>query len=233
MLAAVVGNARDQELDIVLLSAQGRPGHPQPDARASTRPRVRVHRDGRRPARQPRAVDRVGAGRRPHRVLRAHREGQDARSSRTSSTGKTEQQHRPERRWTARSRRRSARTARRVAFAGAAGRRQRHLRGRPRDAASSRTSRRTRSRTTRRRSRPTARRSSTRRASAATTSCSSSTSRPAQKKQLTFGTHDDTGAEVLRRPHDRLHVDGDRSEGRRSRRKWRATATSRTSGRWT
>ncbi len=78
MLAAVVGNRRDQELDIILISAQGRPGHPQPDEGLRQGPRLRVHRDGRRPARQPRAVDRVGADRRPHRVLRAHREEQDA-----------------------------------------------------------------------------------------------------------------------------------------------------------
>ena len=56
--------------------------------------------------------------------------------------------------------------------------------------------------------------------------------RPA-KKQLTFGAHDDTAREVLRRPHDRLHVDGDRSEVDDSPPRSRATATSRTSGRST
>ncbi len=57
---------------------EGRQGHPQPDRRVQQGPRLRVHRDAGRLPRQRRAVDVVGAGRRSHRLLRAHGEAQDA-----------------------------------------------------------------------------------------------------------------------------------------------------------
>ena len=50
----------------------------QPDQRLQQGPRLRVHRDPGRLPQQRRAVDVVVAGRRPHRLLRAHREDEDA-----------------------------------------------------------------------------------------------------------------------------------------------------------
>ena len=47
---------------------EGQQGHPQPDERLQQGPRLRVHRDAGRLPQQRRAVDVVGAGRRPHRA---------------------------------------------------------------------------------------------------------------------------------------------------------------------
>ena len=88
----------DQELDIVLISAQRRPGHPQPDQGLRQGSRVRVHRDGRRAARQPRALDCVVAGR-----ATASRTSRGPRRTRRSIiqnvvTGKMEKRYRAEER---------------------------------------------------------------------------------------------------------------------------------------
>ena len=88
MLAAVVGNRRDQELDIVLISAQGRPGHPQPDQGLRQGSRVRVHRDRRAACA---ATSCPGSrGRRSAIASRTSRAPRRTRrsSSRTSSPGK-------------------------------------------------------------------------------------------------------------------------------------------------
>ena len=52
-----------------------------------------------------------------------------------------------------------------------------------------------------------------------------------QKKQLTFGTHDDTGAKFFD-DHTIVFTSTATDPNVRSRRRWRRTATSRTSGRW-
>ncbi len=78
ILAAVVGNSHDQELDIILISAKDGQIIRSLTPGFDKNMRLGVHRDGRRPARQRRALDRVVASRRPRRVFRAHREGQDA-----------------------------------------------------------------------------------------------------------------------------------------------------------
>ena len=76
-------------------------------------------------------------------------------------------------------------------------RHRRHLHRQPRHRARSRTSPTTSSATTRRPTPPTASRSSTCRGSAATTSCSAGTSPTNKKTQITFGTHDDGGAQFV------------------------------------
>ncbi len=91
---------------------QGRQGHPQPDRRLQQGQGLRVHRHARRLPQQRRAVDVVGAGRRSHRLLRAHREGQDAHPAERRHPQDREAD-RAEDRSTCRSRRTSARTARR------------------------------------------------------------------------------------------------------------------------
>ncbi len=73
LFAGVSGNRKDQEMDIVLISAKDGQVHPQPDARLRQGPRLRVHRRARR-AVEHRAVDELVAGRRPPRLLRPHRE---------------------------------------------------------------------------------------------------------------------------------------------------------------
>ena len=142
-------------------------------------------------------MDVVVAGRRSHRLLRAHGEAEGRWSSRTSLTKKIEKRFEHQDGRHGRSRPTSAPTARwspspalRNAIADIFTidlddrrdqepdqRRVRRLRARP--------------------GRPTASRSSTWRASAATTSCSASTSPTGKKTQLTFGTHDDGGAQFV------------------------------------
>ena len=71
LIAAMTGNRRDQELDIVLLSAKDGSVDQEPDERLRPGQGLRVHRDARQPLGL-RAVDDVVARRRPPRLLRAH-----------------------------------------------------------------------------------------------------------------------------------------------------------------
>ena len=92
LMAVAAGNRKDQELDIVLLSTKDGKVIRNLTERLQPGPRLRVHRDARRLPQQRRAVDVVGAGRRSHRLLRAHREEEDAdpperRHARRSSSG--------------------------------------------------------------------------------------------------------------------------------------------------
>ena len=89
---------------------QGRQGDPQPHRRLQHRLRLRVHRDAWRLPRQRGAVDVVVAGRRPHRLLRAQGEAEDARPPERPDAEDREAL-RAEDRWTCRSRRTSAPTA--------------------------------------------------------------------------------------------------------------------------
>ena len=215
MLAAVVGNRRDYELDIVLISARDGAGDPQPDQGLRQGSRLRVHRDDRRPARQPRAVDRLVAGRRAHRLLRAHREVEDADHP-ERRLRQDRRAHRPE-------------DGRRPGVAVVQpGRPQSGILRRSRTAITDiftvdletgevdERDEGRRSPTTRRRSRPTASRSSTPARVGGNDKLFRSTSATGEKKQLTFGAHDDTAAKFYRRPHAGVHVDGDRSERRAS-----------------
>ena len=89
LIAVVAGNRKDQELDIILLSTKDGKVIRNLTGGFDTGPRLRVHRDARRLPRQRGAVDVVVAGRRSHRLLRAHREAEGRSSSRTSSPGRS------------------------------------------------------------------------------------------------------------------------------------------------
>ena len=78
LMAVAAGNRKDQELDIVLLSTKDGKVIRNLTERLQQGPRLRIHRDARRLPQQRRAVDVVGAGRRSRRLLRAHREDEDA-----------------------------------------------------------------------------------------------------------------------------------------------------------
>ena len=73
LIAMATGNRRDQEMDIVLMSVEGRFDHPQPDQRVRPEPRVRVHHHARH-AVQHGALALVVAVRRRDRILRPCRE---------------------------------------------------------------------------------------------------------------------------------------------------------------
>ena len=112
MLAAVAGNRHDQELDIILLSAQRRPGHQEPDAGLRQGPRASS--TSRRPAACAATSCRGSRGRRSATASRTSCAPRRTRrsSSRTSSPEDREADRAQDGR-RARSRRRSARTARR------------------------------------------------------------------------------------------------------------------------
>ena len=78
LMAVAAGNRKDQELDIVLLSTKDGKVIRNLTRRLQPESRLRVHRDARRLPQQRRAVDVVGPGGRPHRLLRAHRETENA-----------------------------------------------------------------------------------------------------------------------------------------------------------
>ncbi len=79
LLAVVTVNRKDGELDIVLVSSQGRLDRPQPDARLRQGHGLRPHRLRTRQRRaRGDALDVVVAQGRPPRVLRPHGEGRNA-----------------------------------------------------------------------------------------------------------------------------------------------------------
>ena len=78
LMAVAAGNRKEQELDIVLLSTQGRPRRRQPHQRLQQGQGLRIHPDAGRLPQQRGAVDVVGSDRRSHRLLRPHRESLDA-----------------------------------------------------------------------------------------------------------------------------------------------------------
>ncbi len=130
MLAAVVGNAHDQELRHRPAVGARRTDHPRSDQGLRQGPRVREHRTAGGLRGNPGALDCVGAGRRSHCVFRADREAEDAHHPERRDA-EDRAAHRAETRSTAPSRRRSARMAGRVAFAAICGGHHRHLRARP------------------------------------------------------------------------------------------------------
>ena len=78
LMAVAAGNRKDQELDIILLSTKDSKVIRNLTRRLQQGQRLRVHPHARRLPQQRRAVDVVVAGRRSHRLLRPHGEGQDA-----------------------------------------------------------------------------------------------------------------------------------------------------------
>ena len=111
LMAVAAGNRKDQELDIVLMSTKDGKVIRNLTGGFNKDQRLRVHRDAGRLPQQRRVVDVVGAGRRSHRLLRAHREEQDAHPAERRHQEDREAD-RAEDASTARSRPTSARTAR-------------------------------------------------------------------------------------------------------------------------
>ena len=198
LMAVAAGNRKDQELDIVLMSTKDGKVDSQPDRAASTR--IAATNTSRRPAGfRNNAVSWMSWAPAGDRIalLRAHREEQDARSSRTSSRSKIEKRHRAQDAWTVPSRPTSARTAREVAFAA--------LRGAVADIfivnlesgeIRERHQRRT-SATTRRPTRPTASRCIYLARVSGNDKLFRLDLASGKKTQLTFGTHDDGGAQFI------------------------------------
>ncbi len=231
LIAAVTGNRKDRELDIVLVSAKDGSVDPQPDQRLRPGPRLRVHRPT--PGMRFNTVPWMSWSPQGDRLAYfvPHREDRVADPAERAH-GKIEVAHRDD----DGRRRRSRPTSRPTAAGGVRGARR---------AASATSSPST--------SRPSEVTNLTKDDFAdygptwspdgksivymARVSGNEKLFRldlaTGKKTQLTFGTHDDSGGAVPRRRHAGLLVDGHRSRRSRSSPKSRGTATSTTSGRST